>query len=162
MLSDMMTPEQVAGYLQLNKDTIYRLIRQKKLATTRMGRAYRVPRQDLEAFIAANSTRSEVRQSLFKRVLDIARRNPDLNADALLVQLEETDSQAAAPQEANDHRRSRYIRNVLIAAVLAPQGTTRQVLLAWETQQFGSWCLRGSLPRSSRSSAIGPLGAGTE
>jgi excisionase family DNA binding protein len=92
MLSDMMTPEQVAGYLQLSKDTIYRLIRQKKLAATRIGRAYRVPHQDLEAFIAANSTRSEVRHSLFKRVLAIAGRAPDLDGDALLNQLEGADS----------------------------------------------------------------------
>ena len=66
MLEEMMTPEQVACYLQLNKDTVYRLIRQRKLAATRIGRAYRVPREDLDAFVAANSTRAEVRRSLFR------------------------------------------------------------------------------------------------
>lgn len=92
MLGDMLTPEQVAGYLQLNKDTVYRLIRSKRLAATRIGRAYRIPREDLQAFITANSTRAEVRQTLFKRVLDIGRRNPSLDADALLDELEATDA----------------------------------------------------------------------
>ena len=96
MLGDMLTPEQVAGYLQLNKDTVYRLIRTKRLAAARIGRAYRIPRQDLEAFIAASSTRAEVRQELFKRVLEIGRRNPDLDSDALLHTLEAEDTQESS------------------------------------------------------------------
>lgn len=38
MLSPLLMPEQVAEYLQLNADTVYRLIRQRRLATTRIGR----------------------------------------------------------------------------------------------------------------------------
>ena len=98
MLGDILTPEQVAGYLQLNKDTVYRLIRQRRLAATRIGRAYRIPRQDLEAFMAANSTRSEVRQALFKRVLDIGQRNPELDSDTLLEVLESDDARRRAPR----------------------------------------------------------------
>ena len=85
---EIMTPEQVATYLQLAKDTVYRLIRQRKLAATRIGRAYRIPREDLEAFIATNSTREEVRELLFRRVLEIGGRNADQDGDALLVELE--------------------------------------------------------------------------
>jgi excisionase family DNA binding protein len=96
MLGDMLTPEQVAGYLQMNKDTVYRLIRTKRLAAARIGRTYSIPRQDLEAFIAASSTRAEVRQILFKRVLEIARRNPDLDGDALLQALEAEGSEASS------------------------------------------------------------------
>jgi excisionase family DNA binding protein len=96
MLGDMLTPEQVAGYLQLNKATVYRLIRQKHLAAARIGRTYRIPRQDLEAFIVASSTRAEVRQTQFKRVLNIGRRNPDLDSDALLQTLEAQDKQGSS------------------------------------------------------------------
>jgi excisionase family DNA binding protein len=66
---DILTPEQVAAYLQLNTDTVYRLIRQRSLTATRIGRTYRIPRQDLEAFIATNSARAEVRPAQFERVL---------------------------------------------------------------------------------------------
>jgi len=86
---DVMTPEQVAEYLQLAKDTVYRLIRQRKLAATRIGRAYRIPREDVERFIVANSTREEVRSLLFRRVLEIADRSPEaLDGDSLLEALE--------------------------------------------------------------------------
>ena len=42
MLREIMTPEQVADYLQLNKDTVYRYIREGKIAASRLGRSYRV------------------------------------------------------------------------------------------------------------------------
>ena len=87
-MRDIMTPEQVAQYLQLATDTVYRLIRQRKLAATRVGRAYRIPREDLEAFIAGNSTREEVRALLFRRVLAIGDRSPGVDGDELLEQLE--------------------------------------------------------------------------
>ena len=88
-MRDVMTPEQVAEYLQLAKDTVYRLIRQRKLAATRIGRAYRIPREDVERFIVANSTREEVRSLLFRRVLEIADRSPEaLDGDSLLEALE--------------------------------------------------------------------------
>ncbi len=99
-MSDMMTPEQVAGYLQLTKDTVYRLIRRRKLAATRIGRTYRVPREDLEAFIAANSTRGEVRQALFRRVMGIAARNLELDADAVLDDLERGDGEEGPAKKA--------------------------------------------------------------
>jgi excisionase family DNA binding protein len=91
-MRDVMTPEQVADYLQLATETVYRLIRQRKLAATRIGRAYRVPREDVESFIAANSTREEVRRLLFQRVLDIADRVPEaLDGEAILEALEAGD-----------------------------------------------------------------------
>jgi len=86
-----MTPEQVAQYLQVAKDTVYRLIRGRKLAATRIGRAYRVPREDVEAYMRVYSTRAEVRAALFDRVDDIRARNPDLNGDVLLDELERRD-----------------------------------------------------------------------
>ena len=93
MVHDVMTPEQVADYLQLDRETIYRLIRRKQLAATKIGRAYRIPRQDLDAFLLANSTRPAVRQARFDRVLAIAQRNPELNSDDLLAELEREDDE---------------------------------------------------------------------
>lgn len=93
MLPDVLTPEQVAGYLQLDKETIYRLIRDRKLAATRIGRAYRVPREDLDAFMLANSTRPDVRQALWDRVLAYAEQHSDLDSDALLEELERADDE---------------------------------------------------------------------
>ncbi len=87
-MKEIMTPEQVAEYLQLNKDTVHRLIRDKRMAATRIGRSYRIPREDLEAFLVANSTREAVRQAFFRRVSQIAERNPDVNSDAVLEELE--------------------------------------------------------------------------
>jgi excisionase family DNA binding protein len=93
MLRDVMTPEQVADYLQLDKETIYRLIRRKQLAATRIGRTYRIPREDLDAFMMAHSTRPEVRKARFDRVLAIAHRNPGLDSDDLLEKLEREDDE---------------------------------------------------------------------
>ena len=87
-MKELMTPEQVAEYLQLNKDTVYRLIRDRKLAAARIGRNYRVLKEELEAFLVANSTRDEVREALFRRVGGIPRRNPALDGDQLVEQLE--------------------------------------------------------------------------
>ncbi len=90
-MREVMTPEQVAEYLQLNKDTVYRLIRQRKLAATRIGRAYRIVKEDLEAFLSTYSTRAEVRDVLFRRVEQIAARNRNLDGDELLEELEQLD-----------------------------------------------------------------------
>jgi excisionase family DNA binding protein len=92
-MSEMMTPEQVAEYLQLTKDTVYRLIRRRQLAVVRIGRSYRVPRADLEDFLLAQSTRPEVREALFRRVQEIAKRNADADGDALLAELEQMDEE---------------------------------------------------------------------
>jgi excisionase family DNA binding protein len=86
-----MTPEQVAEYLQLTTDTIYRLIRRKELAATRIGRHYRVPKADLESFLASHSTRPAVREAMFQRVMAIAERNPNVNSDHVLEELERLD-----------------------------------------------------------------------
>lgn len=101
-MQEMMTPEQVAGYLQLTKDTIYRLIRHKKLAATRIGRSYRVPRDDLEAFLQANSTRPEVRAALFQRVAEIGERNQDVSSDELQEELERYDAEQRADNAEGD------------------------------------------------------------
>jgi excisionase family DNA binding protein len=104
-MREILTPEQVAEYLQLNTDTVYRLIRGHKLAATRIGRSYRIPKEDLEAFLLATSTRPQVRQAMFERVAEIGRRNaeryPDLSSDDVLEELEALDAQ---DQQASPHQ----------------------------------------------------------
>ena len=92
-MEEIMTPEQVAQYLHLSTDTVYRLIRGRRLAATRIGRAYRVPREDLEVFITANSTRAEVRRRMFERALAPGERNPDVEDTAVLAELEQLDAE---------------------------------------------------------------------
>lgn len=55
--ADPMTVEQVADYLQLNKLTVYRYIRAGELPAVRIGRAIRVLRPDVEAFLEAHRVR---------------------------------------------------------------------------------------------------------
>jgi len=52
--NNLLTPEQVAGILQINVLTVYSYIRQGKLDAIRLGRTYRIVPDDLELFIEAN------------------------------------------------------------------------------------------------------------
>ncbi|HZO30588.1 MAG TPA: helix-turn-helix domain-containing protein [Chloroflexota bacterium] len=93
-MREIMTPEQVADLLQINTETVYRLIRDRKLAASKIGRAYRVTRIDLEAFLASTSTMPTLREALFRRVLAIGERHLDRDSDALLAELEQLDEEA--------------------------------------------------------------------
>jgi excisionase family DNA binding protein len=55
-MPEMLTPEQVAVYLQVNKKTIYRFIREGKLPAVRLGRHYRVSGENLGWFLRAQAT----------------------------------------------------------------------------------------------------------
>ncbi len=57
---DILTPEQAADYLQVNRETIYRYIRDGKLAASRLGRGYRITRRSLDLLLAANRTRPDI------------------------------------------------------------------------------------------------------
>ncbi len=50
---DLMTVEQVAAYLQLNKLTVYKYVRSGELPAVRLGRSFRVRRADVEEFLEA-------------------------------------------------------------------------------------------------------------
>jgi excisionase family DNA binding protein len=52
--SNLLTPEQVAGILQVHILTIYGYIREGKIDAIRLGRSYRITPQDLEQFIESN------------------------------------------------------------------------------------------------------------
>lgn len=55
-----LTPEQAAEYLQVNRETIYRYIREGKLVASKLGRTYRIPRASLDLLLWATRTRSDV------------------------------------------------------------------------------------------------------
>ena len=93
-MREIMTPEQVADLLQVNTETIYRLIRDRKLAASRIGRAYRITSAELEAFLASTSTMPMLRDALFRRVMTIAERHPGLSSDDILEELEQLDKEA--------------------------------------------------------------------
>jgi len=75
-----MTPEQVADYLQLNKDTVYRYIREGKISASRLGRSYRILKKEIDIFLMATSTGPEARESLFKLVEAPAYRNKQIDS----------------------------------------------------------------------------------
>ncbi len=49
--SDLLTPEEVAGYVRVNPQTIYRLLRSGKLPGAKIGHQWRVRKTDLDAYL---------------------------------------------------------------------------------------------------------------
>jgi excisionase family DNA binding protein len=47
----VLTVDQVAAYLQLNRLTVYRYIREGRIPASRLGRVYRVLRSDVDRFL---------------------------------------------------------------------------------------------------------------
>ena len=58
--SDILTPDQAAAYLQVNRETVYRYIREGRLMAAKLGRSYRIPRRSLELLLLANRTRPDI------------------------------------------------------------------------------------------------------
>jgi excisionase family DNA binding protein len=97
-MREIMTPQQVAEFLQLNTDTVLRLIRANELVATRVGRTYRIHKEELETFIMTHSNKAQVREAMFNRVLSIADRNPGVSSDDILDELEAMDREGRQPQ----------------------------------------------------------------
>jgi len=57
---EIMTPDQAAEYLQIDRETIYRYIRQGKLVASKLGRTYRIPRRSLDLLLWATRTRQDL------------------------------------------------------------------------------------------------------
>lgn len=55
-LKAMMTLEEVADFLNVNYQLVYRLVRSGDLTAVRIGRVYRVTREDLQAYLARSKT----------------------------------------------------------------------------------------------------------
>jgi excisionase family DNA binding protein len=57
---EIFTPEQAAEYLQVDRETIYRYIRQGKLVASKLGRAYRIPKGSIDLLLWATRTREDI------------------------------------------------------------------------------------------------------
>ncbi len=57
---EILTPDQAADYLQVDRETIYRYIRQGKLVASKLGRAYRIPRTSIDLLLWATRTREDI------------------------------------------------------------------------------------------------------
>src|SRR5712691_1433744 len=55
--SDILTVDQVAAYLQLNRLTIYRYIREGRLPASKVGKSYRIRKADVEWLLDSARTR---------------------------------------------------------------------------------------------------------
>lgn len=54
---EIMTVEQVAGYLQLNKLTVYKYVREGRIPAAKLGKAYRIRKSDLDWFLETQRLR---------------------------------------------------------------------------------------------------------
>lgn len=100
VVKEIMTPEQVADYLQLSKDTVYRYIREGKLAASRLGRNYRIPKENVDLFLLATSTSDAAREALFKRWESVAERNKEIP----FGEVEDDVAEAVAEVRRRNHR----------------------------------------------------------
>ena len=57
---EIFTPEQAANYLQVDRETIYRYIRQGKLVASRLGRKYRIPKGSIDLLLWATRTSEDI------------------------------------------------------------------------------------------------------
>src|SRR3989344_1111951 len=59
-IRDIFTPDQAAEYLQVDRETIYRYIRQGKLVASKLGRTYRIPKGSIDLLLWATRTREDI------------------------------------------------------------------------------------------------------
>ncbi|MCC7353678.1 MAG: helix-turn-helix domain-containing protein [Anaerolineae bacterium] len=57
---EILTPDQVARILQIDRETVYRYIREGKLVASKLGRKYRIPRRSLYYLLWETRTREDV------------------------------------------------------------------------------------------------------
>lgn len=67
LTKDVLTPQEVAEYLQLTPDTVYRYIREGLLVASKLGRQYRIPKKNVETFLLATSTTGSARMRVFSK-----------------------------------------------------------------------------------------------
>jgi excisionase family DNA binding protein len=59
MQEKLLTTEQVARYLKIDKFTLYRLVSQKKIPAFKVGNQWRFKRKMLDAWLSKNSNMNE-------------------------------------------------------------------------------------------------------
>lgn len=57
---EILTPDQAARFLQIDRETIYRYIREGKLIASKLGRKYRIPRRSLYYLLWETRTREDI------------------------------------------------------------------------------------------------------
>ncbi len=67
LTKDVLTPQEVAEYLQLTPDTVYRYIREGRLVASKLGRQYRIPKENVRLFLLATSTAGDAQMRTFSR-----------------------------------------------------------------------------------------------
>ncbi len=72
---EIFTPEQAAQYLQVDRETIYRYIRQGKLVASKLGRNYRITLRNIDLLLWATRTRKDItlRDYTGKEIADFIR-----------------------------------------------------------------------------------------
>jgi excisionase family DNA binding protein len=89
---DILTPEQAAEYLQVNRETIYRYIRDGRLVASRLGRGYRISRRSIDLLLSSTRTRLDVPVRMYsdQQLADFLEiDNPDEETQALIRSLRE-------------------------------------------------------------------------
>ncbi len=59
-LPDNLTPDQAATYLQVDRETVYRYIRDGRLGASRIGRRLRIPRRSIDLLLLATRARPDL------------------------------------------------------------------------------------------------------
>ena len=67
LTKDVLTPQEVAENLLLTPDTVYRYIREGRLVASKLGRTYRIPKENVELFLLVTSTAGDARMRSFSR-----------------------------------------------------------------------------------------------
>ena len=67
LTKDILTPQEVAEYLQITSDTVYRYIREGKLVASKLGRQYRIPKENIELLLLVTSTVGGAQLRTFSR-----------------------------------------------------------------------------------------------
>ena len=83
---DILTPDQAADYLQVNRETVYRYIRQGKLIASKLGRSYRIPKPSVDLLLLTTRTRPAIplRDYTPEEVADFVR-DDELDAEAAAI-----------------------------------------------------------------------------
>ena len=75
--SDILTVGQVAAYLQLNRLTVYRYIREGRLRASKVGKAYRIRKADVDWFLDSMRTPPVRRSKTEVRPEGVTAKRPD-------------------------------------------------------------------------------------
>jgi excisionase family DNA binding protein len=92
-MQDFMTPEEVADFIKVPTATVLGLIQTGSLSASHVGGVYRIAWNDLRQYLATNDSHFDVGRALFERVLAIAERNPGVDSEDVLEELEQLDAE---------------------------------------------------------------------